>query len=272
MHHHITLGYGNCECSNPTDREPRRLQTESGLELIEDRVPTGVDGFDVLIDGGVPRGSLVLMAGEAGSGKTIFSAQYLYHGASKLAEPGIYVSFGENRETFLDNMKKLKMHFENLEREGKFEFLDYATTTEKAVTETLTNILSEIDRLRARRLVIDPFTALAQAFKGPIDARVAIRTILGKMVRQAGCTTLLITEKTSGVRQMGWGIEEFVADGVVLLTLSSGKRRLKRSLQVIKMRGTKACEKVVRYDINERGITICEFPKVKRSRKATPRN
>jgi circadian clock protein KaiC len=239
------------------------MRTESGLELIEDRVPTGVGGFDVLIDGGFPRGSLVLMAGEAGSGKTVFSAQYLYHGASKLAEPGIYVSFAENRETFLENMKKLKMDFEKLEQEGKFRFLDYATITEKAVTETLTTVLSEIDRLTARRLVVDPFTALAQAFKGPLDARVAVRTILGKMVRQAGCTTLLITEKTSGVRQMGWGIEEFVADGVVLLTLSSKRGRLKRSLQVVKMRGTKACKKGVRYDINEHGITIYQFPQIK---------
>jgi circadian clock protein KaiC len=239
------------------------MRTGSGLELIEDRVSTGVDGFDALIDGGFPRGSLVLMAGEAGSGKTVFSAQYLYHGASKFAEPGIYVSFAENRETFLENMKKLNMDFERLEQEGKFRFLDYATITEKAVTETLTNVLSEIDRLKARRLVIDPFTALAQAFKGPIDARVAIHTILGKMVRQAGCTTLLITEKTSGVTQMGLGIEEFVADGVVLLTLSSKRRRLERRLQVVKMRGTNACKEEVRYDIREHGIIIYQFAQIK---------
>jgi circadian clock protein KaiC len=231
--------------------------------LTEDRASTGVDGFDALIDGGFPRGSLVLMAGEAGSGKTIFSAQYLYHGASKLAEPGIYVSFAENRETFLENMKRLKMDFESLEQEGKFEFLDYATITEKAVTETLTSVLSEIDRLKARRLVIDPFTALAQAFKGPVDARVAIRTILGKMVRQADCTTLLIAEKTSGVRQIGLGIEEFVADGVVLLTLSSERGHVERRLQVVKMRGTKACKEEVRYDVNEHGITIYQFPQIK---------
>ncbi len=231
--------------------------------MTEDRVSTGVDGFDALMGGGFPRGSLVLMAGEAGSGKTIFSAQYLFHGASKLAEPGIYVSFAENRETFLDNMKKLGMDFERLEQEGKFKFLDYATITEKAVTETLTTVLSEMDSLKARRLVIDSFAALAQTFKEPIDARVAIHTILGKMVRQAGCTTLLITEKTSGVKRIGLGIEEFVADGVVLLTLSSEKGYLERRLQVIKMRGTKTCKEGVRYDIEERGITIYQLPKIK---------
>jgi circadian clock protein KaiC len=239
------------------------VQEKSGFELTEDRASTGVNEFDMLIDGGFPRGSLVLMAGEAGSGKTIFSAQYLYHGASKFAEPGIYVSFAENRETFLGNMKKLNMDFQRLEQEGKFKFLDYATITEKAVTETLTNVLSEIDRLKARRLVIDPFTALAQAFKGPIDGRIAVHTILGKMLRQAGCTTLLIAEKTSGVRQIGLGIEEFVADGFVLLTLSSEGGHLERRLQVIKMRGTRARKEGVRYDIKENGITIYQPPQVK---------
>jgi circadian clock protein KaiC len=229
---------------------------EECSELSEDRVPTGVEGFDALIDGGFPRGSLVLMAGEAGSGKTVFSAQYLYHGASKLDEPGIYVSFAENRETFLANMSKLDMDFERLDQEGKFRFLDYATITEKAVTETLTNVLGEMDRLKAKRLVIDPFTALVQAFKGPIEARVAIHTILGKMVRQAGCTTLLITEKTSGIRQMGLGIEEFVADGVVLLDASTRRGRLARKLQIIKMRGTKANSGELRYDITKCGIRI----------------
>jgi circadian clock protein KaiC len=229
---------------------------ENGLESTDYLVPTGVHGFDVLLGGGIPRGSLVLIAGEAGSGKTIFSAQYLYHGALELAEPGIYVSFAESRETFLENMKRLGMDFERLEREDKFKFLDYATITQKAVTETLTNVLSEMDCLKAKRLVIDSFTALAQAFKEPIDARAAIHAILGKMVRQAGCTTLLITEKTSGAKQMGLGMEEFVADGVVLLISSSERGYLERRLQVVKMRGAKTCKQGARYDIREQGITI----------------
>jgi circadian clock protein KaiC len=233
------------------------------MELLEDRASTGVDGLDTLIGGGFPKGSLVIVAGEAGSGKTIISAQYLHHGASKVAEPGIYVSFAENRETFLHNMRKLNMDFESLEQEGKFKFLDYATITEKAVTETLTNVLSEIDRLKARRLVIDPFTALAQAFKGPLDARVAIHTILGKMVRQVGCTTVLITEKAFGVERMGLGVEEFVADGVVLLTLSSERGHLERRLQVVKMRGTRARNQGIRYDIGERGVTVYQLPEIK---------
>lgn len=210
--------------------------------------------------GGYPKGSLVIIAGETGSGKTIISSQYLYNGASEHAEPGIYVSFAENRETFLHNMKKFNMDFQTLEQKGKFEFLDYATITEEAVTETLTNILKEIDRLKARRLVIDPFTALAQAFKGPLDARVAIHTILGKIVRQAGCTTLLISEIPTGTKQVGLGVEEFVADGVVMLDVSSEREHVHRRLRVVKMRGTGARRQRTRYEIGECGVVVCQPP------------
>lgn len=224
--------------------------------MSEDRAATGIESFDDLIEGGIPKGSLVLLAGDAGSGKSVFAAQYLYHGVSRLNEPGIYVSLAEERETFLRNMKRMGMDFEKLEQEGKFVFLDCATVTEKGVSEILTNILEEIASLKAKRLVIDSFTAMSQAFKEPIDTRTVAHTILSKMVRQTGCTTLLVTEKKRGEEQIGIGIEEFVADGVLLLNLSTEKGYLERRLQIIKMRGTKTSKEGLRYDINERGIAI----------------
>jgi hypothetical protein len=81
--------------------------------VSEDRVATGIEGFDAQIEEGIPKGSLVLLAGDAGSCKTIFAAQYLYQGASKLGEPGIYVSLAEDRETFLKNMKRMGMDFDS---------------------------------------------------------------------------------------------------------------------------------------------------------------
>lgn len=62
-----------------------------------DRVPTGIEGLDPSIEGGFPRGSLILLAGNPGTGKTVFGAQFLYRGASVYGEPGVYVSFAESR-------------------------------------------------------------------------------------------------------------------------------------------------------------------------------
>jgi circadian clock protein KaiC len=133
---------------------------------MEERVPTGIEGFDSLIEGGISRGSLVLVADNPGAGKTILSAQCLYHGALDLNEPGIYASLAEDRGTFLRNMKRLGMDFEKLEQDGKFSFMDLITVTEKGVGDVLTSVLEETSRLKAKRLVIDSFSALMFRFSG----------------------------------------------------------------------------------------------------------
>jgi len=192
--------------------------------LMIERVPTGIHGLDPLIEGGFPKGSLILVAGNPGTGKTSFSAQFLYYGAAEYGENGIYVSLAEGREAFMKNMDSFGLDFEKLEREGKVKVLDLVTVKEEGVSTILERILSEIHELKAKRLVIDSFTAIAHAFNEKIDARIILHTILGKMVRQTGCTTLLVIEVPKGEERMGLGIEEFVADGIFLLTRGGGEK------------------------------------------------
>lgn len=226
---------------------------------LNDRVPTGIEGFDPLVEGGIPRGSLVLLAGNPGAGKTSFSARYLHYGVTQRNEPGIYVSFAESREAFFANSKRMNMEFTPLEREHKFELLDFATPAiEKGAGDILTVVLSEISKIRAKRLVIDSFSALSQSFRLPIEARAVLHTVLGKMVRLAGCTTLLVVEKPLGENRTGTGIEEFVADGVISLTLEPRKGNLSRKIQVVKMRGTKANTRQHSYEIGDQGIIVTD--------------
>jgi len=101
--------------------------------LESGRTPTGIYGLDPIIGGGFPKGSLILVAGNPGTGKTIFSAQFLYYGATEFGEKGIYVSFAESRNTFFSHMLDFGFDFEKLEREGKFKFLDMVTVKEEGV-------------------------------------------------------------------------------------------------------------------------------------------
>lgn len=202
-----------------------------------ERVPTGIDGMDDLIEGGFPRGSLILLAGSPGSGKTIASAQYLYNGAVEFDENGVYVSFAERRETFFKNMMRFGFDFESLEKKGRFKFLDLMTCNEDSIGSTLSVVLGEVSAMNAKRLVIDSFTAMAQAFDKKIEARIVIH-LMEKMMRQSNCTTLLLAEVPTGSPLIGIGIEEFVADGIIVFEVIEERTRIRKRAIVRKMRGT----------------------------------
>ncbi|MEM2715064.1 MAG: ATPase domain-containing protein [Candidatus Bathyarchaeia archaeon] len=201
------------------------------------RVPTGISGLDAVIGGGFPRGGLIVLAGNPGTGKTMFSASFLYNGIANYGERGIYASFAESKETFLSNMLELGFDFKRLEAEERFSFLDLMTAKEGAVSTTLEMIISEVSRIEAKRLVIDSFSALAQAFRETYEARIILHTILSRITKILGCTTILIVEVPYGEERVGLGIEEFVADGIILLKRSRLDGRILRDLEILKMRG-----------------------------------
>lgn len=208
--------------------------------MRENRVLSCIDGLDSLIDGGLPNGSLILLAGNPGTGKTVFGMQFLCKGAKEYGENGIYVSFAESEDTLIHNTSELFGYdLENMEGDGKVKVLDFTTVTDKGLSTTLEMILKEITELKAKRLVIDSFSAMAQAFREPIESRIILHNILGKMVRQLGCTTLLIVEVPTGTEKIGVSIEEFVADGVIVLRRDSLDGRLIREIEIEKLRGTR---------------------------------
>jgi circadian clock protein KaiC len=108
--------------------------------LKEDRLSTGVKELDNLIDGGIPRGYLILLAGNPGSGKTIFAAQYLYAGL-KTGEHGVYASFAEDQRTFSVNMKKLHEKVDGAMKwneSERFGFTEYVARAKRVFQEKST--------------------------------------------------------------------------------------------------------------------------------------
>lgn len=228
------------------------------VTILSNRVPTGIVGLDEMIEGGFPRGSLILLVGSPGSGKTIASAHFLYHGAKNLNENGIYVSFAERRDFFLDNMKRVGLDFETLENEGKFKFLDLMTTNEAAVGSTLSMVFREVIAIGAKRLVIDSFTAMAQAFKNKIDARIILQ-LIDKIMRQTGCTTLVLVELSTGNKMIGLGFEEFVADGIIQFETIEEKEGIRKRAVILKMRGTNHSHHYNNIVISDKGISLMPY-------------
>ena len=221
-----------------------------------DRISTGISGVDKLIEGGVPIGFSILIAGNPGTGKTIFTSHYLYEGLKK-GEPGIYVSFSESKTQFYANTDRLGLDFKVYESDGKFTFLDFASITKEGIQDALDEILAVIRETKVKRLTLDSFSAVAQAFDSSNEARIALQVILGKITRAEGVTNMLITEVPVGSNSVGSGIEEFVVDGIIKLEHGHSNAE-PMTVRVIKMRGTSINREPHVLTISEKGMTVYE--------------
>ena len=207
--------------------------------MPEKLTPTGITGLDNMIGGGFQRGSMVMLAGNPGTGKTVFATKFLSTGLSEFGEPGIYVSFGENRDTLVANMvRQCGPEIGKCLRNEKIKFLEYTVMTDVGLEAILKTILEEVVKTGAKRLVIDSYSAMAPLFeKGAI--RTVLHSVLGEVIREAGCTTLVICEVPRGDMNLGTGVEEFVSDGIMLLSANEIDGRPIREIEILKMRGSK---------------------------------
>ncbi|MGH9980962.1 MAG: RAD55 family ATPase, partial [Nitrososphaeraceae archaeon] len=109
--------------------------------------------------------------------------------------------------------------------------------TQQGIQDALEEVLATIKETKAKRIVIDSFSAILQSFQNLNEARIALHVVLGKMLRAQGVTTLVIGEVPSGTSHIGSGFEEFVADGIIKLEhgISNASPFI---VKIIKMRTT----------------------------------
>lgn len=225
--------------------------------MTVERLSTGIAGLDALIEGGIPKGFTVLIAGNPGSGKTVLTTHFLYDGLTK-NENGVYVSFTEADYSFYNNTDRFGMKFREFEKQNKFSFIDFSAVTQDGIQDALEEVLATIKETHAKRIVIDSFSAIFQAFVNPNDARIVLHVVLGKMLRAQGVTTMVIGEVPIGSASIGAGIEEFVADGIIKLE-HGFTNASPIILKVIKMRTTLIDREPHICAIKEDGMVV--FPK-----------
>jgi len=224
--------------------------------MIIQRIPTGIPKFDELIEGGFPDNSMILLVGYPGAGKTTFSAQFLYNGATRHSARGVYVCFAETKETFLRNMMRFGWDFERLEKEGRVAILDLSVTREAGLQKNLDTIMETMTSLNASRLVIDSFSAISMGLNEPIDIRVMVH-LLYRFLKKANCVSILILDQPWGTSALGEGISEFLADGIIHLeTYFDENETFRRRLRILKMRGTNHTKSPHEYDITSDGFVI----------------
>ncbi|OIO25441.1 hypothetical protein AUJ14_04210 [Candidatus Micrarchaeota archaeon CG1_02_55_22] len=221
------------------------------------RLKTGIPGLDDLITGGIPNGSVVLLSGGPGCGKTILATQFLYNGAVKFDEPGLYISFEEEPESIikaaslfgwdlakLDTQNKLRIVFKD-----PYEIKDFA----KSLAGELYYMIQE---LGAKRIVFDSITYYGLTVDNQFQLRKNIAD-LAKRLRKMGVTTLLISEtpesQTEGARA---SVEQFVADGVIQLHNFLINETRQRAIEIVKLRKTNHDTFLHPYKITSKGIEV----------------
>ncbi|RLE99352.1 MAG: circadian clock KaiC-like protein [Thermoprotei archaeon] len=223
---------------------------------INKKCPTGIKELDHILGGGFDRGSIVLLAGHPGAGKSTFAAQFVYKGASEYGEPGVYVSFSESKKEFYEHMKAFGFDFDKLEKKNIFKFLSMISIAdEKIVGSIINNIYGAVEEIRAKRLVIDSITSMLEAFTLK-EARAFLHANVLLGLKPYGITTLLIADLPWGKETIGHGFEEFLADAIIVLKLDEKRGLTRRILEIRKNRGAPTPRVSYDFVITNEGIKL----------------
>jgi KaiC/GvpD/RAD55 family RecA-like ATPase len=240
--------------STPKKRRPssRSFMSKSDVE----RVKTGVEGFDELVEGGLLKNSFILLSGATGTGKSIFAMNFLAHGAMN-GENGVYVSMEEGYDANKSQMKMFGWDIDQLQKEKKLIILQPKIYDFDKLVESIQDSIAFID---AKRVVIDSISILQLYFEDKFKTRRSILD-LAKTLKNMGVTTIAIAEVDESTPNLSReNVEEFVADGVIVMYLDKQENLLKRGIGVRKLRSTNHSLKIHPMQIKKpNGIVVYPF-------------
>jgi circadian clock protein KaiC len=210
------------------------------------KIRTAIEGFDLIANGGLPEGRSTLLSGTSGSAKTVFAAQFLAAGIADAGESGVFVTFEESPEDIRRNMAGFGWDIPGWEAEGRWAFVDaspepaepHITVGGYDLGALLARIEHAIRKVGARRAVLD---SLGGVF-AQLDDEATIRRELfriARALRRMGVTSVITAERTEDRGPISrYGVEEFVSDNVVVLRNSLQDEVRRRTVEILKFRGT----------------------------------
>lgn len=229
------------------------------------KLPTGIVGFDQIANGGIPKGRSTLMSGTAGSGKTAMALQFLLAGVRDYGENGVFVTFEEAPADLMQNVRSFGWDLEGLLNHRQIAVVD--ATPEPGedtlavgpydLSALLARIESAIHSVNAKRVILDAIGALFPQLTDPATVRRELHRIAAGL-RTLGVTTLVTMERTQEDGDVGrWGVEEFVADNVILLRNRLEHEKRRRTVEILKFRGATHHKGEYPFTIDsEDGVTI----------------
>jgi circadian clock protein KaiC len=234
-------------------------QTNERAPQKEGRLSTGIAGLDEMISGGVISGDAVLLTGPAGSGKSTVATQFMIAGLEK-GESGVIAIFEEYPEEYLTRAGKRNPLFEEMIEAGKLQLI-YLRPLDLSVDEALYAILEAVERLGAKRVVIDSLSgfevALAPTFRD--DFRESFYRLVGTLTA-VGVTVFMTAEVSEGFREARFTTENvsFITDEIIVQRYVEIEGELRRVMAVIKMRGSEHSHEFRLYELTPTGVVVGE--------------
>jgi len=218
-----------------------------------ERVPTGISGLDEIIDGGLVKNRQILLSGGPGTGKTLMSYEYLYRGADKFNEKGLFLTLEQNPSRVVESAKLVF----NWDWDKHLNKNIIVSRLQRSDFDNMVSIIEDyVNNQGIKRVVIDSLTLLKLYFRNDDAYRNHLYELVD-FLADLSCTTLMANEKTITKREESrYGMEEFVADGVIHLYLLPRRNDRFRALEVEKMRDTNHSLSIYPFMIASDGIMV----------------
>jgi circadian clock protein KaiC len=238
---------------------PRKKTAPSRFPL--QKCPTGIHGLDEITLGGIPRGRPTLVTGAAGSGKTLIALEFLVSGATLYNEPGVFMAFEETKEELVTNVSSLGFDLDGLIKKKKLS-VDYVYIERSEIEETgeydleglFIRLGHAIDSINAKRVVLDTLEVLFSSLPNEGVLRAELRRLF-RWLKKKGVTAI-VTGERGATTITRYGLEEYVADCVILLDHRVTDQVSTRRLRVVKYRGSYHGTNEYPFLIDKDGISI----------------
>jgi circadian clock protein KaiC len=228
---------------------------------VFEKCPTGIKGLDEITKGGIPKGRPTLICGSAGCGKTLFSMEFLMRGAMDYGEPGVFMTFEETPEDLAKNFISLGFDLHGMIARGLIT-TDHVYIERSEIEETgsydleglFIRLGNAIDSIGAKRVVLDTIEALFSGLSNAGIIRAELRRLF-HWLKERGVTAV-ITGESGDKTLTRYGLEEYVADCVILLDFRIDEQISTRRLRIVKYRGSSHGADEYPFLIDESGISI----------------
>jgi len=233
--------------------------SRSGGEIPKTR--TGITGLDEMTKGGLPAGRPTLLCGSAGSGKTLLATEFIVRGATEFGEPGVMMMFEENAKELKVNVRSLGFDLDRLIAK-KLIALEHVPIERSEIEETgeydleglFIRLGHAIDTIGAKRVVLDTVEALFAGLPNHAILRAELRRLF-RWLKDRGVTAIITGERGDETLTR-YGLEEYVADCVIVLDQRLRDQVSTRRLRILKYRGSSHGTNEYPFIIGDRGFSV----------------